>query len=85
MLVNIAINLLWIALGIIILGAVVYLLLRVIGLWWPLPDRIVQAVWLVFGILCLIGILSSLSGGGGARPFRFGELDQRPAAIERAA
>lgn len=73
MLINIAINLLWIALGILVLGVVVYFLMRVISLWWgPLDARIVQTVWLAFAILCAIAILTVFATGGGgitARPF----------------
>lgn len=82
MLLNIAISLLWMLIGIVVLGLVVYLLLRVLSLWFTIDGRIVQAVWLIFAILCLIAILTALGGGGTARPFwKLGELGGSPAAI----
>lgn len=85
MLMGIAINLLWLAIGIIILGLVVYIILRVVSLWWPLDGRVVQAVWLVFGILCLIALLTTLGGGANSRPFwKLGDAGG-PAYIEQAA
>lgn len=71
MLITIATNILWIAIGIILLGLAVYLLLRVITLWFPLPERVEQAIWLIFGILCLIAILTALGGGGMSVPFHY--------------
>lgn len=73
MLINIAINLLWIALGILVLGGVVYLLLKVLDMWFgPFDAKIVQTIWCAFAILCLIAVLTVFATGGGgitSRPF----------------
>jgi len=63
--IGLAINLLWLLIGIIVLCAVVWLVIygltNVAGL--PIPDRIIQAVWFVVALLCIIGILTLLAGG----------------------
>lgn len=61
--IHLAIAILWLAIGVIILGGVIYLALKAVKLYWPAFDpRIEQVVWLVFGILILIYVLSVLSG-----------------------
>jgi uncharacterized membrane protein len=64
-----AINILWLLIGIIVLLAVVWLALYVVKLFCPVPDPIEKMVWAVVLILCLIGVLTLLAGGG---HFRFG-------------
>jgi hypothetical protein len=62
--IHLAIAILWLAIGIIVLGGVIYLALRAVKLFWPGFDtRIEQAVWIIFGILVLIYVLSVLAGG----------------------
>jgi hypothetical protein len=60
-----AIQLLWLLIGIIILCAVVWLVIygvtNVAGV--PIPDRIIQAVWFVVAVLIVIAILTILAGG----------------------
>ena len=64
--IGIAINLLWLCIGVIILGAVIYIVLKVVRRFFPAMDpNIDYAVWAIFGILILIYILTSLVGGGG--------------------
>jgi uncharacterized protein YhhL (DUF1145 family) len=62
--VELALNILWLLIGVIILLGVVWLALYVIKLFCPVPDRIEQAIWAVVLILCLIGAISLLAGGG---------------------
>ena len=69
--VAIAISLLWFLIGALVLGLVIYLVLRGIKIFVPVDGRIEQVVWLIFGILCLIYILVALTGGGASVPFRF--------------
>jgi hypothetical protein len=66
-LINLAIGILWLIIGIIVLGAVVYILLWAIRTFVPggLSARIEQAIWAVFGVLILIYLLSVIGGGGG--------------------
>jgi len=63
--ISLAIGLLWFAIGVIVLGGVLWLILYGIGLFWDIPAKFNQAVWIVFFILCLIYLLSTLAGGGG--------------------
>ena len=43
--------------------------LYVVKLFAPVPPRIEQAVWAITLILCLIGALTLLAGGGGSMHF----------------
>lgn len=73
MLTAIAIKLLWVALGAVLLGVVVYLLLRAITIWFPsaLDGPITNTIWIVYAILVVLAILYALEGGpaGAVRPF----------------
>ena len=60
-----AINILWLLIGILILLGVVWLALYAIKIFVAVPTRIEQLIWVVVLILCLIGLLTLLSGGGG--------------------
>lgn len=64
-----AISILWLLIGVIVLLGVVWLALYVVKLFAPVPTRIEQAIWAVVLILCLIGALSLLAGGGGTIRF----------------
>ena len=66
--ISLAIGLLWLCIGIIILGAVIWILLTIIRKFFPISVNIEYAVWGVFGILILIYLLSALSGGGSGLP-----------------
>jgi hypothetical protein len=71
--IELAISILWLLIGVIVLLGVVWLAIYVVQLFLPLPGRIVQAIWCIVLILCLIGVLSLLAGGGGQMHFpRFG-------------
>jgi hypothetical protein len=63
--IDLAINILWLLIGVIVLLGIVWLALYVVKLFCPVPDRIEQAIWAIVLILCLIGALSLLAGGGG--------------------
>lgn len=71
--ISIAISILWLCIGIIVLGAVIWIALSVVRRFFPgMNPNIDYAVWAIFGILILIYVLMSLSGGGGfAHPGMF--------------
>ena len=62
--ISLAINILWLLIGVIVLLCVVWLALYIVKLFAQVPLRIEQAIWAVVLILCLIGALSLLAGGG---------------------
>lgn len=66
--VGLAISILWLAIGIICVCGCIWLLLYAIQLFIPIPGRIVQLVWVIVLILCLIYALTLL-GGGSIHPF----------------
>jgi len=71
-LINLAIDILWLALGILILGAIVWVALWAVKQVLPVPATVEKVVWAVFLILVLIAVLSMIAGGGGAlRPFHW--------------
>jgi hypothetical protein len=63
--VSLAISILWLLIGVVILLAVVWLALYVIKMYVAVPAVIEKTVWVVALILCLIGLLSLIAGGGG--------------------
>jgi|ERR1043166_1140353 uncharacterized protein YhhL (DUF1145 family) len=64
--IELAISVLWLLIGVIILLGIVWLALYVIKLFVPIPDKIEMAIWVIVLILCLIYALSLLSGRGHA-------------------
>ncbi len=60
-----AISILWLLIGVIVLLGVVWLALYVVKLFAQVPTPIEQAIWAIVLILCLIGVLTLLAGGGG--------------------
>jgi hypothetical protein len=71
--IGLAIQILWLLIGIIVLLGVIWLFIYVIKLFATLPDRVEKAIWAIALILCLIGGLTLLGGGGGIHvPFRIG-------------
>ncbi len=73
--IQLAINILWLLIGIVVLLGVVWLALYVVKMFVPLPGQIENAIWAVVLILCLIGVLTLLAGGGGnLRAPRFGDM-----------
>lgn len=65
--INLAIGLLWLVIGIIVLGGVIMILLAAMRRFAPsvVTENFVWGVWAIFGILILIYILYALEGGGG--------------------
>lgn len=63
--IGIAISVLWLLIGAIILLGVVWLALYVIKMFVEVPPPIEKAIWAIVLILCLIGALTILAGGGG--------------------
>ncbi len=64
-----AISILWLLIGVIVLLGVVWLALYVVKMFAQIPPRIEQAIWVIVLILCLIGVLTLLAGGGGNMRF----------------
>jgi hypothetical protein len=69
--IEIAISLLWILIGVIVICAVIYFVFYVLDsvMGIVIPERIKQAVWLIVLILVVIALLSLLVGGGGSIHF----------------
>ena len=69
--IDIAISLLWILIGVIIICAVIYFVFYVLKsvMTIPIPERVEQAVWLIVLILVIISLLSLIAGGGGGIHF----------------
>jgi hypothetical protein len=62
--IGLAIGILWLLIGVIVLLGIVWLALYVVKLFVPVPDKIELAIWCIVLILCLIGALTLLAGGG---------------------
>lgn len=72
--INLAIGILWLVIGIIVLGAVIWILLWALRTFVSpggLSPRIEQAIWAVFAILVLIYLLTAIAGGGLPHPTFF--------------
>lgn len=67
--VGLAISILWLAIGVLCVCGCVFLLMYAIELFFPIPERIKQLVWVIILILCLIAALTLLGGGGAPNPF----------------
>ena len=63
--ISLAIGILWLAIGIIVVGGCIMLAFWGIRQLVPIAPPIEKIVWAVFGILCLIYVLVLLEGGGG--------------------
>ena len=61
--ISLAISILWLAIGVIILGGVIYLGLMAVKTFTPVDPRVERAIWLIFFILILIYVLMALEGG----------------------
>ena len=62
--IELAIAILWLLIGVIVLLGVVWLALYVVKLFCPIPATVEKAIWAIVMILCLIGALTLLAGGG---------------------
>lgn len=66
--VNIAIQVLWFLVGLIVLCGVVYLVIWVIeNFVRPIPEKIKQGIWVIVLLLALIALLTAVLGGGAPR------------------
>jgi hypothetical protein len=69
--VEILISLIWIVIIALICAVVIWLLLYAVRIFLPIPPKVEQVVWVIFGLLILIYILSVFAGGAPyPRPFR---------------
>jgi hypothetical protein len=60
-----AIQILWLLIGIIVIAGVIWLVLYGIKTFvTPIPARLEQGIWFIVLILCIIGALTILAGGG---------------------
>lgn len=58
--IDLAIAILWLLLGLIVLLGVVWLALYVVKIFVAVPDKLEKVIWVVALILCLIAALSLL-------------------------
>lgn len=66
-----AIQVLWLLIGIICLAGVIWLVLYGIKHFvTPIPERLEQGIWFIVLILIIIGALTILGGGGIHPPFQ---------------
>ena len=69
--ISLAIGILWLCIGIIILGAIIAVLFWAVRMFFPIPPNVEKAVWEVFGILILIYLLMAIEGGTLPHPALF--------------
>ena len=63
---GIALELLWLVFWVIVLAGVVYLVIYGINEFiYALPAKMVQGIWFLFLLLCIIGLVTIFAGGGG--------------------
>ena len=67
--IELAIAILWLLIGVIVLLGVIWLALYVVKLFVGIPGQVEKAIWAIALILCLIGGLTLLAGGGGSLHF----------------
>jgi hypothetical protein len=72
--VGLAISILWLLIGVIILLGVVWLAIYVVKMFVAIPAPIEKAIWIIVLILCLIGALSLIAGGGGSMRLGLGRV-----------
>lgn len=63
--IELGISILWLVIGIVILLGCIWIAIYVVKLFVGIPGPIEKAIWAIALILCLIGVLSLLAGGGG--------------------
>lgn len=62
--IELAISILWLLIGLICLLGVAWLALYVVKIFVEVPAQLEKVVWVIALILCLIGALSMLAGRG---------------------
>lgn len=62
--IELAIGILWLLIGLIALLGVVWIALYVVKVFTPVPEKVEKAIWLIALILCLIYGLTLLTRGG---------------------
>jgi hypothetical protein len=68
--INLAIQILWLLIGIICLAGVIWLVLYGIKTFVvDIPPRLEQGIWFIVLLLVIIGALTLLAGGGFHAPF----------------
>lgn len=70
-LIQLSIDILWLAIGIILLCGIIWVALWGVKQVVAIPDPIEKVIWAVVIILILIAILSMLAGGGSIHSFRW--------------
>jgi hypothetical protein len=67
--IQLAISILWLLIGVIVILGVVWLALYVVRMFVPIDGTIEKAIWIIVLILILISALTLLAGGGGGVRF----------------
>ena len=67
--IELGISILWLCIGVIVLLGCIWIALYVVKLFIAIPAPLEKAVWAIALILCLIGVLTLLAGGGGGLHF----------------
>jgi len=66
--IDIAVNVLWFLIGLIILAGIIWLAIWVIEQFvTPIPEKIKQGIWVIVLLLALIALITALAGGGSMR------------------
>jgi high-affinity Fe2+/Pb2+ permease len=66
--ISLAIGILWLAIGVIVLGGVIFLALWGVRQIVTVPPNVEKAIWAVFLILVLIYLLMAVEGGSLPHP-----------------
>ena len=63
---GIILGLLWALFWCVILAGIVWFIIYGINTFiWAMPAKLVQGIWFLFVLLCIIAIVTVLAGGGG--------------------
>ena len=63
--IDIAINVLWFLIGLVILCGIIYLAIWVIeNFIMAIPEQVKKGIWVVVLLLALIALITALAGGG---------------------
>jgi hypothetical protein len=68
MMINIAINVAWFLIGLLILCGIVYMAIWIIEQFvYPIPEKVKQGIWVIVLLLALVALLGIIAGGGSFR------------------